>query len=60
MSKSYDDYEGQLESGVRAAIARIAGEWDQPDLVAFGPLGESTLDDVWQILRRCLDDSNER
>lgn len=36
---------------VDAAIARIEGEWDNPALLALGPLSVDTLADVLKILR---------
>lgn len=57
MSKSYDDYEGRLAAAVRAAIARINGKWDDPDLEAFGPLSCDTLADVKAILQRVEGDT---
>lgn len=31
-------------SALRAIVARVNGEWDQPDLVAFGALGDLSAD----------------
>lgn len=42
---------------VEAALARIGGEWDNPKLVAFGPLSPNTSYDVGQILRGRKGDS---
>lgn len=38
----------KADAAIRAIVARIQGEWDQPDLVSFGPLGD-TQDDVLRI-----------
>lgn len=35
---------------MKAARARVNGEWDNPELKGFGPLGESTAQDVLDIL----------
>lgn len=35
-----------------AAMARIKGEWDNPHLLAFGPLSTDTLADVLAILEK--------
>lgn len=56
MHKSYDDFEGRAASAIRAALARIRGEWDQTDLVAFGPLTPDTLADVQAILEQTEQD----
>lgn len=49
MSKSYDDHDGetieQLRSVLRAVRARINGVFDDPDLLAMGPLGRG-FDDI--------------
>ena len=47
MSKCYDIDVRALE----AIRARIAGEWDNPALVAFGPLSTDTLADVDAIAK---------
>lgn len=55
MSKSYDDFDGMeidaLKATLRAIRARIKGEFDHPDLVAMGPLGNSQ-DDILQLVAR--------
>ena len=38
-------------AGIAAIIARIQGEWDHPDLQAFGPLSTDTLADVLAIAK---------
>ncbi|WP_293811325.1 hypothetical protein [uncultured Bosea sp.] len=38
----------KAQAAIRAIIARIQGNWDQPDLVTIGPLGE-TRDDILRI-----------
>ncbi|KAG5182040.1 hypothetical protein JKP88DRAFT_290667 [Tribonema minus] len=38
----------KAQAAIRAIIARIQGNWDHPDLVAIGPLGE-TRDDILRI-----------
>ena len=35
---------------LRAVKARIDGRWDDPDLVAIGPLCESVAEDIVYIL----------
>lgn len=40
----------KAHAAIRAIIARIQGEWDQRDLVAIGPLGD-TQDDILRIAR---------
>ena len=52
MSTSYDDYEGRINAAVRAALARIRGDFDDPDLIAFGPLQPDPLADVQAILEQ--------
>lgn len=49
---SCDDREARLAGAIRAALARIRGEWDQPDLMAFGPLLPDKLADVTAILEQ--------
>jgi hypothetical protein len=36
------------EGKLRAVRARVNGEWDQPDLIAYGPLS-TTADDLLRI-----------
>lgn len=40
----------QAKSRMRAAQARVSGEWDHPELEHFGPLTESGAQDVLDIL----------
>lgn len=51
MSRSYDiDFTGdQAKAAVRAIIARINGVWDDPDLIAVGPLSTQPLIDILRI-----------
>lgn len=37
------------QAALRAIVARIQGEFDQPDLVAFGPLSPDRMADVLAI-----------
>lgn len=46
--------ERALEAALRAINARIAGEFDQPDLMAFGPLSPSSENDCADIARAAL------
>lgn len=43
-----------VEKAMRAVQARINGEWDQPDLVAFGPLLPDTTSDCLRIADAAL------
>lgn len=56
MAKSYDvDHEKeQMESALRAIIARIEGVFDDPDLMSFGSLGFMMSDDILAIARKAL------
>lgn len=46
----------KADAAIRAIVARIQGEWDQPDLVSFGPLAD-TQDDILRIAQSVqLDD----
>lgn len=52
MSTSYDiDHESEdSKVAILAIIARINGEFDNPNLKQFGPLGD-TMDDVLKIAK---------
>lgn len=45
----YAEPSGQ-DRRLEAIRARLAGDWDNPALVAFGPLLPDTLDDIRRIL----------
>ncbi len=44
-----------LRCALRAIIARIEGEWDQPDLVRAGPLDVDELVDIKRIAEKALE-----
>lgn len=56
MSKNYDvDHEAEAaKAAIRAIVARINGEFDQSDLVEFGPLSTDTLADVLAIAQAAM------
>lgn len=50
----------RLAAAVRASIARISADWDQPDLRNIGRLSEDTLNDVWYILTQVQADARQK
>lgn len=44
----------ELLSALEAIAARIVGDWDNPALVAFGPLTSNTSDDTLTIARAAI------
>lgn len=44
----------ELEAALRAIVARVDGEWDNPALVAVGGLSTDTATDCEQIARAVL------
>lgn len=42
------------EKALRAIVARINGVWDDPDLKAFGLIGDDTLSDCLAIAQQAL------
>ena len=44
----------ELLSALNAIVARIQGEWDQPDLIAYGPLHTSSEHDCERIARAAI------
>jgi hypothetical protein len=45
----------KMASAIRAALARVNGVWDDPDLVACGPLSSLASLDVQEILESALE-----
>ena len=45
-----------VKEALEAIDARLSGEWDNPSLVAFGPLMPDEADDIEAIKKRCLED----
>jgi hypothetical protein len=43
-----------LVRALRAIVARYQGEWDQPDLKAFGPLTVQTQGDMYDLAAEAL------
>ena len=41
-----------VKRAAKAARARLNGEWDCPELVAFGPLSPDTEADILRILEK--------
>lgn len=62
MSRSYDiDHTAEdAKSALRAIIARIKGVWDDPDLMAIGPLHSDPMYDVLRIAESVNTDLDER
>lgn len=56
MGKCYDIPQGPcaMRSALRAILARIDGDWTQPDLWAFGPLCDDTFADVRSLAHAAL------
>ena len=54
MAEAYDDYEGRLCDALRAIVARINGEFDAPELSAFGPLSIDPLQDIKYIAETAI------
>ncbi len=44
-----------LVGGFRAIVARYNGEWDHPDLEAFGPLSAETERDMHDLAQEALE-----
>jgi len=54
------DTESKRLNALRAIVARINGEWDQKDLVAFGPLATSTIEDVLAIANAAIKEEEQQ
>jgi hypothetical protein len=54
-----NDMPREMLAALRAIRARINGEWDHPDLLKFGPLG-NTIDDILMIIEQVEDKAEGR
>jgi hypothetical protein len=47
-------HEAVMHEALTAIVARLKGEYDNPAIEAFGPLSESTRDDILRLAQEAL------
>ena len=51
---NYEQETAMLRSALNAILARINGDWDNPDLMKWGALDTGTVNDIRRIARETL------